>query len=336
MTTLNLTLAADNLPAMLRESQQQLNACYQAEENEVTWSLQQSFGHWRSHSVQVREGLDLVLTRADLQERVTFVESIENFSTWGMRFCMAGCSRIHPHTSGAAILIRPGTNLIGFMAGKMQATTDYAANQSVEMLTIGIKPELFKALVPSADEDFNFGQDVAIQTAIAESLATVHQTTPAMLTVLSKIINCPYQGDLKRLYLESKLLELIVLKLAQVQQEKPPPPPGIRLKADDIEQIHRARDILVQNLQQPPSLTELARLVEINDFKLKRGFRQVFGTTVFGYLYQCRMEKAQHLLENGADSIAQVAQVVGYASPSQFSAAFKRKFGLSPRTYKSL
>ena len=336
MATLNLTLSADNLPAMLEQSQKQLDACYRAEANEVTWSLQQSFGHWLSHSIQVRDGLDLVLTRANLHERVTFVESIENFSTWGIRFCLSGHSHIHPHNSGAEILIRPGTNLIGFMAGKMQATTDYAANQSVEMLTIGIKPKLFKALVPSADEDFNFGQDVAIRTVMSESLATIQQTTPEMLTILHKIINCPYQGDLRRLYLESKLLELIVLKLAQLQQEEPLPQTGIRLKADDIEQIHRARDILVQNLQQPPSLTELARLVEINDFKLKRGFRQVFGTTVFGYLYQCRMEKAQQLLENGADSIAQVAQVVGYASPSQFSAAFKRKFGLSPRTYKSL
>ncbi|MEL6380962.1 MAG: AraC family transcriptional regulator [Cyanobacteria bacterium J06626_18] len=336
MTTLNLALSAGSLPAMLAESQRQVGARYQVEADEITWTLQQPFGRWHSRSVQVREGLDLVFTRANLQERVTFVESIENFSTWGIRFCLSGYSRIYPHNSGAEILIRPGTNLIGFMAGKMQATTDYAANQSVEMLTIGIKPELFKTLVPSVAKDFDFGQNIAIRTAISESLATLHLTTPEMLTILHKIINCPYQSDLRRLYLESKLLELIVLKLAQVQQEDPCPETGIRLKAEDVEQIHRARDILLQNLEHPPSLTELARLVEINDFKLKRGFRQVFGTTVFGYLHQYRMEKAQRLLESGIDSVAQVAQAVGYASPSQFSAAFKRKFGLSPKTYKSL
>ena len=126
-----------------------------------------------------------------------------------------------------------------------------------------------------------------------------------------------------------------MLKLEQCRQEKAQSQSGFRLKADDLERIYRARDILVQDLEQPPSLLELAQQAEMNDFKLKRGFRHVFGTTVFGYLHQCRMEKAQQLLETNADSIAQVAQTVGYASPSQFSAAFKRKFGISPKAYKS-
>ncbi|NER78234.1 MAG: AraC family transcriptional regulator [Leptolyngbya sp. SIO1D8] len=269
MTTLNLTLSADNLPAMLEESQHQLGAYYQTENNEITWTLQQSFGHWMSRSIQAREGLHLVFTRATLQEPITFVESIENFSTWGIRFCLSGHSRIQAHDGSAEILTRPGTNLLGFMAGKMQATTDYAANQPVEMLTIGIQPDLFKTLVPTEYKDFNFGQNVSIRTAISEALASVHCTTPEMLTVLHKIINCPYQGDLRRLYLESKLLELIVLKLTQMRQEELRPNPGSRLKTEDIESIYRARDILVRSLDKPPSLTELARQVEINDFKLK-------------------------------------------------------------------
>lgn len=336
MTTLNLVLSAGNLPAMLEESQQQVGAYYQAEGNEITWTLQQSFGYWQSHGIQIRKGLDLFLTRADLQEDVTFIESIENFSTWGIRFCLSGRSRIHFHNCDVATLTRPGTNLIGFMAGKVQSTTDYSANQSVEMLTIGIQPKLFKALISEGQEEFDFGQYVAISATESEALATINQTTPEMLTVLHRIINCPYQGALKRLYLEGKLLELIVLKLDQIQKKAFQSEAKFRLKAEDLERIHQARNILRQNLEWPPSLADLARQTGMNDFKLKRGFRQVFGTTVFGYLHQCRMEQAQRLLETGADSVTQVAQAVGYASPSQFSAAFKRKFGVSPRTYKSL
>lgn len=335
MTTLHLTLRAGNIPAMLEESQRQVGACCQVKGDEITWTLQQPFGHWLSRGIQVREGLDLFFTRAEPQERVTFIENIENFSTWGIRFCLSGYFRMRPQSGADEILTRPGTNLIGFMDGKMQATTDYTPHQLVETLTIGIKPELFQSLAPETHKDFQVDQHGGIQTAMPETLIKINQTTPAMATVLYKILNCPYYGDLKRLYLESKVLELIVLKLEQCRQDKSQSRSGFRLKADDLERIYRARDILVQDLEQPPSLLELAQQAEMNDFKLKRGFRQVFGTTVFGYLHQCRMEKAQQLLETNADSIAQVAQAVGYASPSQFSAAFKRKFGISPRAYKS-
>ncbi|NEQ96978.1 MAG: helix-turn-helix transcriptional regulator [Cyanothece sp. SIO2G6] len=321
---------------MLQASQQQTGGSVLAEAGELCWDFQQPFGVWQSRCIQVRDGLDLVLTRADLQQDVTFIEDIEQLSAWAIQFCLSGhcVQRLQHHD--AEIVIHPGTNLIGFMAGKIQTKMDYTANQVVEMLNIGIQPQLFETLLSSDQKYLNFGQTFALQTTETEIQVTANQTTPAMLTVLHKIMHCPYQGSLKRLYLESKALELIVMKLAQVQQTGSTPKPKVQIKADDIDRLHRARDILVCNLEDPPSLKSLARQVEMNDHKLKLGFRQVFGTTVFGYLHQCRMEKAQWLLEQRAGSIAHIAQAVGYASPSQFSAAFKRKFGVTPRSYKSL
>ncbi|NEQ30262.1 MAG: helix-turn-helix transcriptional regulator [Leptolyngbya sp. SIO4C5] len=337
MTTLNLALSADTIPTMLQASQRQTGGtCQVVEAGELFWDLQQPFGIWQSRCIQVREGLDLVLTRADLQQAVTFVENIEELSTWAIRFCLAGRSVQRLQGHNVEITLHRGTNLIGFMSGRIQTTTDYAANQVVEMLTVGIRPELFKALLSSDQQRLNFGQTIALQTSESEMQVTANQTTPAMLTVLHKIMHCPYQGSLKRLYLEGKTLELMVMKLAQVQQSASLSQAPLKLKADDLERLYQARDILISNLEFPPSLRQLAQQTEMNDFKLKRGFRQVFGTTVFGYLHQCRMEKAQWLLEQGADSVAQVAQTVGYVSPSQFTAAFKRQFGVTPRAYKAL
>ena len=106
------------------------------------------------------------------------------------------------------------------------------------------------------------------------------------------------------------------------------------LNASDVERIHHASKILLSNLGEPPSLLALSRLVGLNDYKLKIGFRQVFGTTVFGYLYQHRMQQAQALLKVGKCSVSDVAGLVGYTNLSAFSTAFKRKFGMSPNTYK--
>ncbi|MEM6426101.1 MAG: AraC family transcriptional regulator [Cyanobacteria bacterium P01_D01_bin.128] len=334
MTTLNIALSADSIPSMLQATQQQTGGRWRIEADELAWDLQQSFGVWQSRCLQVRDGLDLVLTRANLQEAVTFVETFDKLSNWAIRFCLSGraVQRLQGHN--VEFSIRPGINLIGFMSGNLQTTTAYEANQAVEILTIGIQPGLFESLVLPDQKSLNFGQTASVKTAEAELQITANQTTPAMLTALHKIMTCPYEGNLKRLYLESQILELIVMKLAQMHQDKALM--QFKFKSDDVERLYRAREILMQNLACPPSLKELAHQVEMNDFKLKSGFQQVFCTTVFGYLHQCRMEKAQWLLEQGAASVAQVAQSVGYASPSQFSAAFKRKFGITPRAYKSL
>ncbi|MEH2263861.1 helix-turn-helix transcriptional regulator [Nostoc sp.] len=160
-----------------------------------------------------------------------------------------------------------------------------------------------------------------------------NQLTPAMYLPLQQIINCPFQGMTKQIYLEAKCLELIALKLEQLTKTKPLK--SITFKPRDIEKIHRARDILIFQQENPPSLLDLAQKVGINDNKLKIGFRQVFGTTVFGYLHNHRMEIARQLLQDGKMRVATVANEVGYANPGHFAAAFKRKFGVSPSECKA-
>ncbi|MGD1904304.1 MAG: helix-turn-helix transcriptional regulator [Geitlerinemataceae cyanobacterium] len=334
MPTFNIALSADTIPNMLQASQQQMGGNWRIELDELRWDLEQSFGLWQSRCLQVRDGIDLVLTRAELRESVTFIEDIDKLAKWAIRFCLAGKAVQRLQGYEQELAIRPSVNLVGFMSGKLQTQTDYAGDQKVEMLTLGIQPEQFAALLSPEQTGLNFGQTIDHRQPEAEVMVTMNHNTPPMLTVLHQILSCPYEGQLKRLYMESKSLELIVMAIAQVQESAVAPRSMFQMKSDDIERLYRARDILLQNLAHPPSLKELAQQTELNDFKLKSGFRQLFGTTVFGYLYQCRMEKAQWILEQGTHSVGQVAHTVGYASPSQFSAAFKRRFGVTPRAYK--
>ncbi|YAF95600.1 MAG: helix-turn-helix transcriptional regulator [Nodularia sp. CChRGM 3473] len=159
----------------------------------------------------------------------------------------------------------------------------------------------------------------------------VGKITPAMQTVLLQLLNSPYQGMVQRIFLESKVLELLALQLAQMLEAEQRSKTIINLKAPDVERIHRAKEILINQYDNPPTLLDLARKVGVNDNKLKLGFRQVFGTTVFGYLHNYRMEMAQMLLQEGTQSVAEVASHVGYSNPGHFAAAFKRKFGISPK-----
>jgi AraC-like DNA-binding protein len=162
----------------------------------------------------------------------------------------------------------------------------------------------------------------------------VTSTTLAMRSAVQQLLNCPYEGPTRWLYWEGKVLELIALRLEQASDRTSQSEQKTsQLQSDDIDRIYFARDILLQQLTNPPLLLELARLVGLNDYKLKKGFRQVFGTTVFGYLTQQRMKKARQLLLQ-QQSIAAVASAVGYESPTAFSGAFKRQFGVSPKSYQ--
>lgn len=162
----------------------------------------------------------------------------------------------------------------------------------------------------------------------------VGTTSPVMQRILQQIICCPYQGLHKRMYLEGKALEVAALVLEEEREVQQGCGSFSDLKPDYVDRIHWAREILRQNLHQPPSLMELARQVGLNDYSLKCGFKQVFGKTVFGYLHDYRMEQARQLLASGEMKVEEVAQIVGYRDRSAFSKAFGRIFGVSPKNYR--
>ncbi|MEM6424499.1 MAG: AraC family transcriptional regulator [Cyanobacteria bacterium P01_D01_bin.128] len=174
------------------------------------------------------------------------------------------------------------------------------------------------------------------ETAAEQPYHQTGSTTLAMQLALNQLLNCPFQGLTRQIYLESKCYELVALKLEQLKasDRQPTVQSPLPLEADDVERIHQARNILITRLDNPPSLLELARQVGINDHKLKKGFRQVFGATAFGCLLQYRLERARQLLAAGDMSVIEVAHQVGFANRSYFTKAFCKRFGLNPGAYR--
>ncbi|WP_189597192.1 helix-turn-helix transcriptional regulator [Paenibacillus elgii] len=155
---------------------------------------------------------------------------------------------------------------------------------------------------------------------------------PAVQVILWQILRCPYPKEIRNLYIEAKVMELLSIyfyyRICQAVcglKDKPS-----ILRGDDAEKIHVAQQFLLQHMENPPSLIELARQVGLNDFKLKAGFKELFGTTVFGYLREKRLEKAFCLLQQGQLNISEVAYSVGYSNSGYFAGAFKEKYGLKP------
>lgn len=150
-----------------------------------------------------------------------------------------------------------------------------------------------------------------------------------MNMAIRHLLDHPYDGSMKELFLNSKAIELIVLKLAQTISLNSMNDRLFNLSSQEVDCINHARDILHCDLANPPKLSVLAKAVGTNHCKLNMGFRELHGTTVFGYLRHERLKKARRLLEEGI-SVTDAAFSVGYNSLPSFSRAFFKFFGIYP------
>ena len=158
--------------------------------------------------------------------------------------------------------------------------------------------------------------------------------TAAMGLALRQMLTCGLRGALARIYLEAKITELIALRLSQVGEE-PQSPRRLVLMRRDRELLHEARAILAERYTDPPTISQLARTVAMNRTKLKAGFKQLFGTTIFGFVRALRMQEAFDLLRDGTCNVTEAANRVGYNSPGAFTSVFKAEYGITPhRTHE--
>ena len=155
--------------------------------------------------------------------------------------------------------------------------------------------------------------------------------SPTMQTTIDKIFSTSYTGTTRMLFLKSQITELLSHFLAKISSDIAP---ENGLKNVDREKLYQAKAILSENMDNPPSLTELSKLVGLNDFKLKKSFKELFGFPVYKFLQQERLNKAHELLENSDQTVQEVAWSVGYESLSSFSNAFIKKFGIRPSGLK--
>ncbi|SDC08433.1 helix-turn-helix transcriptional regulator [Pedobacter soli] len=149
--------------------------------------------------------------------------------------------------------------------------------------------------------------------------------SPEINSILQSLSLDNHSGRLKRLFVEARILDLIV-----IHSNQKPDKQRILLKEEDLKKIIYARQLVERDLQRPSSLIELSRKAGINDFKLKKGFKALTGHTVFGYLYKIRMEKAHYYLSKEKRAVNEVAFLVGYKNAQHFIAAFKKQYEVLP------
>ena len=155
---------------------------------------------------------------------------------------------------------------------------------------------------------------------------------PSMAVVLNQLISFNLNVSIKSLYFKGKVYELLSLYFNRNEDADIEQCPFL-VDEVNVAKLKKAKDIIVGHMAEPPSLKDLAQEVDLSLKKLKEGFKQVYGDTVYGFLFDYKMEVARKLLESGDYNVNEVGLRVGYSTASHFIAAFKKKFGTTPKKY---
>ncbi|MCA4806645.1 helix-turn-helix transcriptional regulator [Myroides odoratimimus] len=248
-----------------------------------------------------------------------------NFETIEMHFSLKGKNTATTTNFNKEVSFQPHSHNILYangVSGKMQWE-----DQMFQLCEINLEPHFFKRFFPEDTLLFeNFRN--AIEKGSSSLLHPTHQyISHEMYAIIEQIIQCQRKGLFKKMFLEAKVIELLLLQLEQFQTI---PSYSDTLNRRDIDKVYAVRDYILNNLDSSYTLLDLARHVGTNDFILKKGFKELFGTTVFSFWANQKMEQAKFLLQNQDLNISEISDLIGYKNPRHFSSAFKKKYGVSP------
>jgi AraC-like DNA-binding protein len=244
-----------------------------------------------------------------------------------MHFNLSG--KMSLQLSGAIKKFELGNNQHNIFYGKEAGGKLAIEDLNTRIFMIQLSKDAFFGIAENGNDSVRrFADAVAAEKPAAFSETNLNIDV-AIHKCIQNILHCPYNERLKRMFFYSKAIELLVLQ-AEALDRSASGNTSVLRSEQEKEQILFARDYLLKKMDVPPTLTELSKVAGINEFKLKKGFKEIFNQTAFQYLTDIRLDKAKDDLLTGKKPVKEIAFELGYSSVQHFSTAFKRKFGVSP------
>ncbi|WP_028545311.1 helix-turn-helix transcriptional regulator [Paenibacillus taiwanensis] len=219
----------------------------------------------------------------------------------------------------------PGTCMLQFI-DDAQVQFEFDGDQPFFMVSMAIPVATFHHFI----EQGNGARAIAFQDIMGGRPYRMfnQMIQPADSILLNRIIRASQLPSTRNIEMECGVLELLSSAfhsfLLEGQTE------SSKLTRSDMSMLKQARDIMLEQMINPPTLLELSRMIGMNDYKLKIGFKEMYGNTVFGYLRDKRLEKAFLLLQEGNVNVTEACCAVGYSNPSYFAESFRDKYGINP------
>ena len=242
-------------------------------------------------------------------------------------FCLKGSSKFL-FNQGSYIFNVENENSILLYNPNKELPIDLLLDANSQVISILISIKKFHSLFSNESDQISFLNNDNIENKLYKE----KKIGPMIAVILNQMYQQSLNLTMYKLYLRGKVFELMSLyfnKDKEMDIEQCP------FLADDnnIKKIKKAKEIIISRMIEPPTLVELAKEVDISLKKLKQGFKQVYGASVFSFLIDYKMQVSKRLLSSGNYNVNEVALRVGYSTATHFINAFKKKFGTTPKKY---
>ncbi len=268
----------------------------------------------------------------------TIVSCLETETpVFGFGFCLSGFTRSRVSCFKDEFEIRGGQSAVYYFP-EIKVRSQTSSKEGVWRMSVNVPDELLCEMVESDAQIFPLCvQKLAIRKT-PDPFRIPGPITPRMRQLMTQMLHCPYQGIAAKYFVEAEIMELIACKLNEMavscgEQKSDKRPP---LKKEDVDRLYLAKELLSANLENPLGLCELSRHVGMSRTKLINGFSQVFGTTPGACVRNLRLKRAKQMLFEQDKNLTQIALMVGYASSSHFSRAFRARYGVPPSKYAEM
>jgi AraC family transcriptional regulator, transcriptional activator of the genes for pyochelin and ferripyochelin receptors len=268
-----------------------------------------------------------VLSYQNNSDKVSAVEREMNSSFIQFHFCLKGLGRFN-FNNGSYVLDIPEENSLLLYNPQRELPIHLEISPKSWLVTVLISIKKFHALFSQESDYISFLSDDKKDKKYYKD----GKITPSMAIVLNQIINYNLNSSVKTLYFRAKAFELLSLYFNRSEETNAEQCPFL-VDETNVIKIRKAKDIIISRMAEPPSLKELSDEIGLNLKKLKEGFKQIYGATVYSFLFDYKMEVARKLLESGEHNVNEVGLKVGYSTSSHFIAAFKKKYSITPKKY---
>ncbi|PIE00325.1 MAG: hypothetical protein CSA81_13845 [Acidobacteria bacterium] len=276
--------------------------------------------------VTIRPGLHIVTLQTNPEIIPCYKFDIEHAPV-GFFFSLSGkIENVLERGQGkqpASIVNQRGINSVSCLDGA-RGYSHYLSDEIAEAVMVYIDSKMLTCLIAEELDGISLESRELLQQK--NSFFSLPMTGE-MYNVATRALYHPYHGTAARLHLEGCGLELLALQIDRFSRDMHREKPLCRA---DEERIRMAADILVRQMKSPPTISALAMQVGMSSTKLKKGFKQIFGTTIGQFLLQHRMNHARELIINRQVDVTQAAFSVGYSNVSHFIHYYKKMFGVTP------
>ena len=242
-------------------------------------------------------------------------------------FCLKGSSKFL-FNQGSYVFNVENENSILLYNPHKELPIDLLLDANSQVISILISIKKFHSLFSNESDQISFLNNDNIENKLYKE----KKIGPMIAVILNQMHQQSLNLTMYKLYLRGKVFELMSLYFSKDKEMDIEQCPFL---SDDnnIKKIKKAKEIIISRMIEPPTLQELAKEVDISLKKLKQGFKQVYGASVFSFLIDYKMQVSKRLLSSGNYNVNEVALRVGYSTATHFINAFKKKFGTTPKKY---